>query len=119
VGKYKMLPRRLYELLPYLYIVTGLVSAALIDSTVVLISSILLIITGVFVFLMRRNYRKSLNQRQKLHQAIYESVGYGGIEKRSGIDRRCREITEWPILDNTDERIISDRRIAERRISVT
>ncbi len=67
-----MLPRQLYELLPFLYILTGIVCAVLIDSTIVLISSMLLIVTGVFVLLMRRNFRKSLNQRFELAS--------GGIE---------------------------------------
>jgi hypothetical protein len=119
VGKYKMLPRRLYELLPFLYISTGIVSAALIDSTIVLISSMLLIVTGIFVLLMRRNFRKSLNKRYKQHRELYEPAVYDGIEKRSGIDRRRRKITEWPILDNAGETIFSDRRTAERRLSFT
>jgi len=119
VGKNKMLPRRLYELLPFLYISTGIVSAALIDSTIVLISSMLLIITGVFIFLMRRSFRKSLNQRYEQHRVVYEPAVYEGIEKRFGIDRRRRKVTDWPILDNAGEKIFSDRRVAERRLSVT
>ena len=119
MGKYKLLPRRLYELLPYLYILTGVVCAALIDSTIVLISSILLIIAGVFIFLMRRSFRKSLRQKYILHQAVYEADDYDGIEKRCGLDRRRRKVTEWPIVDNAGETIFSERRIAQRRISVT
>jgi hypothetical protein len=114
-----MLPHRLYELLPFIYISTGIVCSALIDSTIVLISSMLLIITGVFVLLMRRSFRKSLNRRYERHRAIYEADGYEGIEKRSGIERRRKEDTEWPVLDSAGEKIFSDRRTAERRISVT
>lgn len=113
-----MLPRKVYELLPFFYIFTGIVCAVLIDSTIVLISSMLLIVTGVFVFLMRRSFRKSLNQRYQLHQAVYEPATDDGPEKRSGIDRRHRKINEWPALDDTGEKIFSDRRIGERRISV-
>ena len=113
-----MLPRRLYELLPFLYISTGMVSVVLVDSTIVLISSMLLIITGVFIFFMRRSFRKSLNQRYEQRRLVYEPAVYEGIEKRFGIDRRRRKVTEWPILDNAGERIFSDRRVAERRISV-
>jgi hypothetical protein len=79
----------------------------------------LLIITGVFVLLMRRSFRKSLNQRYERYRAIYEAAGYEGIEKRSGIDRRRNDATEWPLLDNAGETIFYDRRTAERRISVT
>jgi hypothetical protein len=119
VGKYKLLPRRLYELLPFLYVLTGIVCASLVDSTIVFISSMLLIIAGVFIFLMRRSFRKSLNRRSEQHQAVYESVVYDRIEKRCGIDRRRRKVTDWPIVDNAGEVIFSERRIAERRISVT
>ena len=119
LGKYKMLPRILYELLPYLYILTGIVSAALIDSTIVLISSMLLIITGVFVLLMRRSFRKSLSQRYEQRRVAYETAVHDAIEKRSGIDRRHRKDAEWPTPDNTGEKISSDRRIADRRVSVT
>jgi hypothetical protein len=119
VGKYKMLPRILYELLPYLYILTGIVSAALIDSTIVLISSMLLIITGVFVLLMRRSFRKSLSQRYEQRRVAYETAVHDGIEKRSGVDRRHRKDEEWPAMDNAGEKIFSDRRTADRRISVT
>ena len=119
MGKNKMLPRKLYELLPYLYIVTGIFSAALIDSTVVLISSMLLIITGIFIFLMRRSFRQSLNQRYELQQALNESAVDVFVEKRSGIDRRRREVKAWPVLDNAGERIFFDRRTADRRVSVT
>jgi hypothetical protein len=120
VGKYKMLPRRLYELLPFLYISTGMVSVVLVDSTIVLISSMLLIITGVFIFLLRRNFRKSLKRQHEQRRLVYDPAVYEGIEKRSCIDRRRRrKVTEWPILDNAGERIFSDRRVAERRISVT
>ena len=113
-----MLPRKLYELLPFFYIFTGIVCAVLIDSTIVLISSILLIVAGVFVFLMRRSFRKSLNQRYQLHQAGSEPDADVGLEKRSGIDRRHRKIKQWPALDDSGEKVFSDRRIGERRISV-
>ena len=112
-----MLPRGLYELLPFLYIITGIVCAVLIDSTIVLISSMLLIVTGVFVLLMRRNFRKSLNKRYELHQAAHPPDIDAHIEKRIGLDRRQHQVSDWPILDETGDKIYSDRRTSERRIS--
>ena len=112
-----MLPRQLYELLPFLYIFTGILCAVLIDSTIVLISSMLLIVTGAFVLLMRRNFRKALNQRFELRQAAYGHAPDDRSEQRSGIERRRRKVTEWPILDETGERILSERRISQRRVS--
>ena len=113
-----MLPRQLYELLPFFYILTGVVCAVLIDSAIVLISSMLLIVTGVFVLLMRRNFRKSLNQRFELSMAaVYEPALDDGSELRSGIDRRRRKLTEWPALDDAGDMIFSERRSGERRVS--
>jgi len=112
-----MLPRQLYELLPFLYILTGVVCAVLIDSTIVLISSMLLIVTGVFVLLMRRNFRKSVNQRFELRKAAYESAPDDGFEQRSAIDRRRRKATEWATLDDSGDMIFSERRAGERRVS--
>jgi len=113
-----MLPRQLYELLPFLYILTGVVCAVLIDSTIVLISSMLLIVTGVFVLLMRRNFRKSVNQRFELRKAAYESAPDDGFEQRSAIDRRRRKLTKWPALDDSGDMIFSERRTGERRVSI-
>jgi hypothetical protein len=118
VGEQNMLPRQLYELLPYFYILTGVVCAVLIDSTIVLISSMLLIVTGVFVLLMRRNFRKSLNQRFELRMAAYESALDDGFEQRSAIDRRRRKAAKWPALDDSGDIIFSERRTGERRVSI-
>ena len=117
VGESFMLPRKLYELLPFLYMLTGVVCALIIDSTVVLISAMLLILAGVFVFLMRRSYRKMLTVNSELYKETLEPCRDGGPEKRSGFERRHRTTREWPIHDDVGDRVFSDRRIGERRIS--
>ena len=114
-----MLPRQLYELLPYIYIITGITCAVLIDSTVVLISSMLLVVTGVFVLLMRRNFRKALNEKYEQYQAAFGPDARGYVEKRSGIERRRRNVASWPALDDAGRKIVSDRRTRERRASLT
>ena len=114
-----MLPRQLYELLPFIYIVTGLACAVLIDSTIVLISSILLIVTGVFVLIMRRNFRKTQSQNYELAQAAYETEAGRTTEKRSGVERRQRIVTAWPTLIDTGEEVLNDRRVGERRASLS
>ena len=68
---------------------------------------------------MRRSFRKSLSQRYERRRVAYETAVHDGIEKRSGIDRRHRKDAEWPAMDDAGEKIFSDRRVAERRISVT
>ena len=114
-----MLPRKLYELLPYLYIVTGIVSTSLIDSTIVLLSSILLIATGVSVLLMRRSYRKSLNSKRRVGEFFTRPPVADHYVQRSGVERRRRTVTAWPILDDTGDTIVSERRTGERRVSAS
>jgi hypothetical protein len=114
-----MLPRKLYELLPYLYIFTGIISASLVDSTVVLISSILLIVTGVFVFIMRTTYRKSGKSRVNTARMMTEPNVVDVYVRRSGCERRRQSqmATEWPIFDATGDEILFERRTGERRMS--
>lgn len=112
-----MLPSRVYESLPFFYMLTGIVCAVLIDSTIVLISSMLLIVAGVFVLLMRRSYRKSSNKKYELYQTVYEPEQHDDTEKRSGLERRHRQAERWPMLDDAGDRIFSDRRTGERRIT--
>ena len=112
-----MLPRTLYELLPYLYIVTGITTASLVDSKLVLVSSILLILTGVFVFVMRRNYRKSIKRNANIGQMTLAPNVFDGHVRRSGIERRCNMATEWPFLDTTGDVVLFERRSGERRMS--
>lgn len=114
-----MLPRRLYELLPYLYIVTGIVSASLIDSAIVLMSSMLLILAGVFVLFMRKRFRRSLQKGSCLIRLNPDAVVENMQVPRSGVERRCRTVMAWPIMDYTGSRIYVDRRVGERRISTT
>ena len=114
-----MLPRRLYELLPYLYIGSGIVSISLIDSAIVLMSSMLLILAGVFVLIMRKSFRRSLENGPCLDRLSAEAVMENTHVPRSGIERRSRTVITWPIMDYTGSRIYTDRRVGERRISTT
>jgi len=66
---------------------------------------------------MRRNFRKSLNQRFELRMAAHEPALDEGFEQRSGIDRRRRKLAEWPALDHSGDMIFSERRSDERRVS--
>ena len=112
-----MLPRQLYELLPFIYIAAGILCAVLIDSTIVLISSLLLVITGVFVLVMRRNFRRAQHRRHEQYQAVCDAGVAASVEKRSGIERRRREVARWPAMDDQGEKIASDRRSTERRVA--
>jgi hypothetical protein len=117
-----MLPRKLYELLPFIYIVTGVVFAVAIDSTVVMVSSMLLIVAGAAVLLMRRAFRQPGymdNRTVEAGNAPRAKNVREGYVLRSGVDRRQREVDFWPALDDAGEAIQSDRRMGvERRASV-
>jgi hypothetical protein len=112
-----MLPRRLYEFLPYLYILTGIVSTSLIDSAIVLLSSMLLIMTGLFILYLRTNFRRYTDDDDKVNQPATEPLISDHHAPRSGFERRCRTVAAWPIMDYSGARIYSDRRTGERRTS--
>ena len=57
-----MLPKVLYELLPYLYLSIGAGSGMVINSTLVLIGSFLLIAAGLLVISMRITYRRRIRR---------------------------------------------------------
>lgn len=52
-----MIPKPIYELLPYLYILIGLFSVSGFDVTGGRLSGALLMVAGVLIFKMRRDYR--------------------------------------------------------------
>jgi hypothetical protein len=52
-----MLPKWLYEALPTLYFMLGLLSAITIESSIALIPSAMLITASLLIYIMRRLYR--------------------------------------------------------------
>lgn len=54
-----MLPRPIYEALPFVYVVAGIITLVSNNSVTTLFSGILLAIAGITVFVLRRNYRTS------------------------------------------------------------
>ncbi len=59
----EMLPRMLYELLPFIYLGVGLGGSVLINSAIVFIASILLSMAGILVLTMRIRYRRQIRRR--------------------------------------------------------
>ncbi len=59
-----MLPKILYELLPYIYLSVGVGSGVVINSTIVIVASILLITTGILVLSMRIRYRREIRRHR-------------------------------------------------------
>lgn len=61
-----MLPKLLYELLPFLYLSVGVGSGVAINSTIVFIASVLLMVAGVVVLSMRVTYRREIRRLRSL-----------------------------------------------------
>ena len=99
-----MLPRSLYELLPYLYLIAGLVCGLFADSSLMLIASLLLIAAGALSIYMRYRFRSEQKTRQQSFN-----------EKRSGSDRRQHQVANFPCIDNAGRLVAVDRRQHERR----
>lgn len=54
-----MIPKPIYELLPYFYLAAGIAAMLLVDSFMSFVSGLLMSVTAVLILLMRRNYRLS------------------------------------------------------------
>jgi hypothetical protein len=69
--EYKMLPNRLYEVLPYIYISTGALAMSLLGHFVAVISGLILIVAGALVWILRSDHRRGdLNHSSAHHGAI-------------------------------------------------
>ncbi len=116
-----MLPRGLYELLPYLYLAIGSFSGLMIDSTLILIASLLLIAAGALTLYTRWNYRKAA----KAQPALYDETTLSAVrqarrvmlenDRRSGSERRKQQAIQFPLTDSVGRLIRQERRRAERR----
>ncbi len=58
-----MLPRGIYEALPWIYMAVGAITPALLDSDLKYLPALLFFVTGGVVLLLRRNARSALNRR--------------------------------------------------------
>ncbi len=62
-----MLPKFLYESLPYLYLCLAVSSSLMFNTPIVFLASVLLMLTGVLVITMRINYRRDIRRSRYLH----------------------------------------------------
>ena len=71
-----MLPKVLYELLPYIYFSIGLGSGVSINTTIVFIASAILMATGVLILAMRISYRRAYRRsvRQAAERAAQQAT---------------------------------------------
>ncbi len=64
-----MLPKILYELLPFIYLSVAIIGGVVINSTIVFVASILLIATGLLVLSMRISYRREIRRKRYLYMS--------------------------------------------------
>jgi len=62
----KLLPKILYELLPYMYLSLGAWSGVVSTSAIVLVASVLFVATGIIVIAMRISYRREIRSNRLL-----------------------------------------------------
>lgn len=108
-----MLPRPIYQLLPYFYICLGLLCMLIVESSLIFFSSTLLIMAGGLVLWMR--HRNSVDPVEYINAGnairdeefelwVDESVDLPDYERRLGDQR------EFPLLDDDGTMIAFDRR---------
>jgi hypothetical protein len=115
-----MLPNPLYQLLPYLYIVTGALLALVIESDIVLLSTLLLMVAGFLVLWMRHRPLAD-SSSGTVHPPVREHTtrNWNDIFQAEQ-ERRLIGITRtFPLIDNQGNLIPFDRRVGERRKSRT
>ncbi len=64
----KMLPRMIYELLPFMYLSVGIGGGMAINSMIVFIASVLLMTTGILVLTMRISYRREIRRVRQTYE---------------------------------------------------
>ena len=62
-----MLPNRLYEMLPYVYICTGALAMSLLGNIVAVLSGVILIIAGALVWILRSDHRRGDLKNSSAH----------------------------------------------------
>ena len=101
-----MLPRSLYELLPFIYLAIGAIGSAVFDSELTLFASLLIMFVGFIILWMRVDYRRSV------HDVVNEAVY---LVDRSDADRREQASSIFPMSDDSGAVVIGNRRLGERR----
>ena len=110
-----MLPNPLYQSLPYLYIIAGVLLALVIESDIVLAPTLLLMFTGSLVLWMRHrpladSSTGSVSEVQSLKSRNWNDIFQAEQERRLLGTTRT-----FPLIDNQGNMISFDRRVGKRR----
>ena len=108
-----MLPKSIYQLLPYFYIGASLFCMSAVESQLIYFPSAVLMIAAALVFWMRRksaeNPAKFIDlpktaSEEKFNSWLDESIDMTDHERRLGDER------DFPLLDDSGAMIAFDRR---------
>jgi len=109
-----MLPKFVYQLLPYFYIGLGIFCMIIIESRLIFFSSALLIAAGVLVLWMRhKNAVSPVEYVDDLESLKNEDTEIILDESTNppGYDRRFDSERSFPLIDHNDGMIAFDRRV--------
>ncbi len=66
-----MLPKLIYEMLPYLYLSMAIVGSVMMHSTIVYMAALIFMMTGLLVLTMRFTYRREIRRLYRRHLQRY------------------------------------------------
>ncbi|MFC1588868.1 hypothetical protein ACFL3P_01200 [Pseudomonadota bacterium] len=108
-----MLPRSVYQSLPYLYISLGLICMLFVESRLIFFSSTLLITAGALVLWMRRMNSVEPEEYINSGQIMAEEAATPFIDEddeRPDYERRIGDERAFPLVDDNGGMIAFDRR---------
>ena len=106
-----MLPKSIYQSLPYIYISLGLFCMMIVESRLILFSSVLLIAAGGLVLLLRRGAADSVDPVEHVNNVDEDSeIILDASTNSLDNDRRFQSERSFPLIDDKDGLIAFDRR---------
>ena len=111
-----MLPRVLYEFLPYFYLLFGVSTGLVFDSSVIFVAATLMVAAGLSILFMRYSYRQSL--QEMLANMNVMPVSQENYVSRRSNDRRQRFVSQFPLIDSGGELVTNERRENDRRMEM-
>ena len=107
-----MLPKSIYQSLPYIYISLGILCMMIVESRLILFSSALLVAAGGLVLLMRRGASDSVDPVEPVNNVDEDlEIILDASSNSLDNDRRFdSERRSFPLIDNKEGLIAFDRR---------
>ena len=106
-----MLPKSIYQSLPYIYISLGILCMMIVESRLILFSSALLVAAGGLVLLMRRGASDSVDPVEPVNNVDEDlEIILDASSNSLDNDRRFDSERSFPLIDDKEGLIAFDRR---------